>query len=51
MMFCRLEGIPHEARERLVQHRPATLGQAAKIQGVTAATLALLLRHVKQHTL
>eukprot|EP00045_Choanoeca_perplexa_P008917 m.84057 g.84057 ORF g.84057 m.84057 type:complete len:647 (+) comp14674_c0_seq1:88-2028(+) len=43
-----LEAIPHEARERLTQHQPATLGQAAKIQGVTAATLAVLLQHVKQ---
>jgi tRNA uridine 5-carboxymethylaminomethyl modification enzyme len=35
-----------EARENLTLTRPATLGAAARVQGVTPALLALLLQYV-----
>lgn len=40
--FSRIPGLSHEVRERLAEVRPASLGQAARIPGVTPAALALL---------
>ncbi|WP_440996679.1 tRNA uridine-5-carboxymethylaminomethyl(34) synthesis enzyme MnmG [Arhodomonas sp. SL1] len=41
-------GLSAEAREKLVRHRPATLGQAGRIDGVTPAAVSLLLVHLKR---
>ena len=40
-------GLSNEVRQKLEHIRPATLGQAARIEGVTAAALTLVLAHVK----
>jgi len=40
-------GLTNEVRQKLERIRPATLGQAARIEGVTAAALTLVLAHVK----
>ena len=40
-------GLSNEVRHKLEAIRPATLGQAARIEGVTAAALTLVLAHVK----
>ena len=44
-----VRGLSIEARQRLEQHRPETLGQAARIQGITPATISLLLVHLKRN--
>jgi tRNA uridine 5-carboxymethylaminomethyl modification enzyme len=41
-------GLSNEARQRLGEVRPATLGQAARIPGLTPAALSLLLVHLKK---
>ena len=40
-------GLSNEVRQKLERIRPATLGQAARIEGVTSAALTLVLAHVK----
>jgi len=40
-------GLSNEVRQKLDAIRPATLGQASRIEGVTAAALTLVLAHVK----
>ena len=41
-------GLSNEVRQKLQQHRPATVGQAARIPGVTPAAISLLLIHLKK---
>jgi len=47
--FSRVAGLSHEVRQKLTQSRPETLGQAARIPGVTPAAISLLLIHLKRH--
>ncbi|HVN46214.1 MAG TPA: tRNA uridine-5-carboxymethylaminomethyl(34) synthesis enzyme MnmG [Steroidobacteraceae bacterium] len=46
--YERLRGLSHEVRQRLIEVRPATLGQAARIPGVTPAAVSILLVHLKK---
>jgi tRNA uridine 5-carboxymethylaminomethyl modification enzyme len=41
-------GLSIEVQQKLNQHRPETLGQASRIQGVTPAAVSLLLVHLKK---
>jgi tRNA uridine 5-carboxymethylaminomethyl modification enzyme len=43
-----LPGLSNELREKLERHRPASLGQAARLDGMTPAALMLLLAHLKK---
>ena len=40
-------GLSNEVRQKLESIRPATMGQASRIEGVTSAALTLVLAHVK----
>ena len=45
--FEALPGLSTEVRQKLGRHRPATLAQAARIDGITPAALLLLLAQLK----
>ncbi len=47
--YARVRGLSNEARQALARQPPATLGQAARIPGITPATLSILLVHLKRH--
>jgi tRNA uridine 5-carboxymethylaminomethyl modification enzyme len=49
--YAAVRGLSNEVRQRLAEHRPATLGQAARIPGVTPAAVSLLLVHLKRRSL
>jgi len=49
--YALVHGLSNEARQRLSEHRPATLGQAARISGITSAAVSLLLIHLKRREL
>ncbi|HKL78595.1 MAG TPA: tRNA uridine-5-carboxymethylaminomethyl(34) synthesis enzyme MnmG [Gammaproteobacteria bacterium] len=44
-----ISGLSNEVRDKLAVQRPATVGQAARIPGVTPAAVSLLLVHLKRH--
>jgi tRNA uridine 5-carboxymethylaminomethyl modification enzyme len=46
--YATLQALSSEVRQKLAQVRPATIGQAARISGVTPAALTLLLRYAKR---
>ena len=47
-LFAALPGLSTELRQKLERHRPASLGQAARLDGMTPAALMLLLAHLKK---
>jgi tRNA uridine 5-carboxymethylaminomethyl modification enzyme len=48
--YDQVTGLSFEARHKLSQHRPDTLGQAGRISGITPAAIALLLVHLKRRS-
>ncbi|MFB4203861.1 tRNA uridine-5-carboxymethylaminomethyl(34) synthesis enzyme MnmG [Arhodomonas sp. KWT2] len=48
MDYAAVAGLSSEVREKLQRHRPATLGQAGRIEGITPAAVSLLLVHLKR---
>jgi tRNA uridine 5-carboxymethylaminomethyl modification enzyme len=46
--YASVGGLSAEVREKLTRARPVTLGQAARIEGVTPGALTALLAHVKR---
>ena len=46
--YAEVGGLSNEVRQRLRDVRPATLGQAARIPGLTPAAVSLLLVHLKK---
>lgn len=46
--YAAIGGLSNEVREKLANVRPLTLGQAARIEGVTPGALTALLAHVRR---
>ncbi|CAG0938332.1 tRNA uridine 5-carboxymethylaminomethyl modification enzyme MnmG [Gallionellaceae bacterium] len=48
MDYRTVHGLSIEVQQKLNQHKPETIGQAARISGVTPAAISLLLVHLKR---
>jgi tRNA uridine 5-carboxymethylaminomethyl modification enzyme len=46
--YAEVRGLSFEARQKLTQHRPETIGQASRISGITPASISLLMVHLKR---
>jgi len=48
MNYQEVRGLSIEVQQKLNQHKPETIGQAARISGITPAAISLLLVHLKR---
>ena len=46
--YSEVRGLSREAQQKLNRFRPETIGQAARMQGITPAAISLLLVHLKR---
>ncbi|MGI8527159.1 MAG: tRNA uridine-5-carboxymethylaminomethyl(34) synthesis enzyme MnmG [Pseudolabrys sp.] len=46
--YAALSGLSNEAKQKLTAHRPRTIGQAGRLDGVTPAALTLLVAHLRR---
>lgn len=46
--YAGVSGLSREVQQKLKLHRPETIGQASRIQGITPAAISLLLIHLKK---
>ncbi|MFZ5503566.1 MAG: tRNA uridine-5-carboxymethylaminomethyl(34) synthesis enzyme MnmG [Pseudomonadota bacterium] len=46
--YGKVRGLSIEVQQKLNQHKPQTVGQAARISGITPAAISLLLVHLKR---
>ena len=46
--YATIRGLSHEVRQKLAAAKPATVGQASRVPGVTPAAISLLLVHLKR---
>ena len=49
--YATVPGLSNEVKQKLNLHKPQTIGQASRIQGITPAAISLLLIHLKRHKL
>ena len=49
--YSQVRGLSKEVQQKLDQHKPETIGQAGRIQGVTPAAISLLLVWLKRREL
>ncbi|MFK7885508.1 MAG: tRNA uridine-5-carboxymethylaminomethyl(34) synthesis enzyme MnmG [Gammaproteobacteria bacterium] len=48
--YAAIDGLSNEVRQKLSEQRPATIGQASRIAGVTPAAVSILLVHLKRRS-
>ena len=46
--YSKIAGLSIEAQQKLAKHQPETLGQAARISGITPATISVLMVYAKR---
>jgi tRNA uridine 5-carboxymethylaminomethyl modification enzyme len=49
--YLHVAGLSHEVRQKLAEARPATVGQASRMPGMTPAAISILLVHLKKRSL
>lgn len=48
--YANISGLSNEAKQKLIEIQPLTIGQAARISGITPSAISLLLVHLKSRT-
>lgn len=48
MNYESILGLRNEARQKLIDHRPSTLGQASRISGISPSDISLVMVHMKR---
>jgi len=46
--YATITGLRNEARQKLIRHQPATVGQASRISGISPSDISLVLVHLKR---
>ncbi len=46
--YAQVTALSYEVRQKLARYRPATLGQASRLSGITPAAISLLLIHLRK---
>ncbi|MCX7205306.1 MAG: tRNA uridine-5-carboxymethylaminomethyl(34) synthesis enzyme MnmG [Proteobacteria bacterium] len=46
--FTDVSGLSKEVQQKLIKHKPETMGQVSRISGITPAAIALMLVHLKK---
>ena len=46
--YAGIMGLRNEARQKLIDHQPATLGQASRISGISPSDISLVMVHMKR---
>ena len=46
--YSKIGGLSTEIQQKLIRHKPETIGQASRIQGMTPAAISILLVHLKR---
>ena len=49
--YAAVRGLSAEVRQKLIRHKPETVGQASRISGLTPAAVSLLLVYLKKRLL
>jgi len=49
--YSKVAGLSNEVKQKLALHKPQTIGQASRVQGITPAAVSLLLIHLKRFNL
>ena len=48
--YANISGLSNEAKQKLIEIQPLTIGQASRISGITPSAISLLLVHLKSRT-
>jgi tRNA uridine 5-carboxymethylaminomethyl modification enzyme len=48
--YAGISGLSNEVRQKLQAHRPRTIGQAGRIDGITPAAMTLLAAHLRRNS-
>ena len=48
LKYNNISGLSNEVKEKLIKHKPETIGRASKIEGVTPAAVNLILIQIKK---
>ena len=48
LRYNNISGLSNEVKEKLIKHKPQTIGHASKIEGVTPAAVNLILIQIKK---